>query len=646
MCHTAIQDSTGMGKITCSYSTEDQPNTTLSQLASILENGNVEKTSVASSSSIESGHEDDADALISVQTDKNVYLYGSEIVVTVVIPYTVSGATMIITVTDFMKSTVVYRTTIPVSEEASDRYQEIIKIQGKDWAKPNSKFKISVKYADKEASCYILTELKLSIELDQEIYSWTDKVYIKAVVPSLLDLKAVYASNNKKYCLITISTNRQSLRKYKLVETKTNTGIFSGEIRLTGFPNYDAYEFKALVNGETSGVGPNDGKIGCSNEDVINVALVTDTSMVSASALIRWYLGDIRWSKSSYSISEEATLRVIDRDMNLNPEKKDKFPVRVYSDSDRDGILIEVVETGNATGIFNGIVKFVTEEQSSSPRLRVSRGDTITAVYSDWTLPAPDSRGDRLAIVGHCVVGYIPPPPLQRVSARKLKVLDLFGNVIDKAYVHQEIKIAAELTNTQDIEQKFAFLVQIKNVNGGVLPPLHTDGILYAGETLTSAVSWVPDNSGLYTMSAFVWKSIDDPDPLSDPLKSQIKVENNNMQNLPHKTLAGLDQKLKELSIHTVCIPHGSSVSGCEKDHACYIPSKLVVDINDAVVWINVDVVSHTVTSGTVDNGPDGNFDSRLFEPETSFAHRFTRKGTYHYFCIPHPWQRGTIVVE
>ena len=635
-------DSTGIGEISCSYDMGDELSSTLSSLKSMLEGGNAAKDENVHTA--ESGHYDVADTLISIQTDRGVYLYGSEMVVTVVNPHFISDETMVITVTDVAED-VIYRHAIPVSNDANGSYQENIKIQGKDWAKPNSKFKISVKYMDKEASCYVLVDVKTSIELDQEVYSWTDKAYITAIVPSL-DSETVGNTNGVKCCFVAISTSAGALERYKLAETEANTGIFAGEIRLTGFPDYDFYECKALVGGETGGAGPTSGKIGCTNKDLLHVTLVTGTSMVSSSALIRWNIGEVQWLKGAYSISEKATLQVIDQDMNLDPEQKDEFLVRVRSDSDRNGIDIKVVETGNATGIFNGVVTFTTEERSSSPKLMVSRGDTVTAEYRDCTLPDPKGAGSKLTISGTCVVGYVPPPPLQQVSARNLRLLDSLGNVIEKVHVHQDIRIAAELTNLQDIEQRFAYLGQIKDANGIPVHFDHTGGLLSPGQTVTSSVSWVPDNSGLYTITVFVWKSIGDPHALSIPLKLQIAVEDSIAQNLPRKTSVEPSRELKNPLVHTVHIPLRSSSSECEKNDVCYIPSKLFVGVNDIVVWINADIALHTVTSGTVNQGSDGNFDSKLLAVGASFAHRFTRKGTYPYFCPLHPWQKGVIVVQ
>ena len=54
-----------------------------------------------------------------------------------------------------------------------------------------------------------------------------------------------------------------------------------------------------------------------------------------------------------------------------------KIEVDVWSESDPGGISLTVVETNEATGMFEGKVSFTTSDESSGHRLRVSEGDTV-----------------------------------------------------------------------------------------------------------------------------------------------------------------------------------------------------------------------------------------------------------------------------
>ena len=94
-----------------------------------------------------------------------------------------------------------------------------------------------------------------------------------------------------------------------------------------------------------------------------------------------------------------------------------------------------------------------------------------------------------------------------------------------------------------------------------------------------------------------------------------------------------------------VSIPSGTSVPGCEETDECFIPASITVNPRDTVTWANDDTAAHTVTSGTVESGPDQIFDSSLFMAGTTFEHTFDDSGEYDYFCMVHPWMIGKVQV-
>ena len=55
---------------------------------------------------------------------------------------------------------------------------------------------------------------------------------------------------------------------------------------------------------------------------------------------------------------------------------------------------------------------------------------------------------------------------------------------------------------------------------------------------------------------------------------------------------------------------------------------------------LNRDPLEHTSTSA------DGLWASPLIPPEGFFEHTFDDVGTYNYFCTPHPFMEGVIVVK
>jgi len=95
----------------------------------------------------------------------------------------------------------------------------------------------------------------------------------------------------------------------------------------------------------------------------------------------------IVWDKTSYFAPGTGIVRVTDSDMNLNPDRLDTLDVQVWSDSDAGGIDFVLIETDDSTGVFEGTVSFTPSDESSGRRLRVLHGDTLTAKYTDATLP-------------------------------------------------------------------------------------------------------------------------------------------------------------------------------------------------------------------------------------------------------------------
>lgn len=96
----------------------------------------------------------------------------------------------------------------------------------------------------------------------------------------------------------------------------------------------------------------------------------------------------------------------------------------------------------------------------------------------------------------------------------------------------------------------------------------------------------------------------------------------------------------------TISSPEGSGTPGCEENNECYLPYETTVAVGATVTWSNDDTAAHTVTSGNVNAGPTGVFDSGLFMSGGTFEFTFEEAGTYDYFCMVHPWMTGIVHVE
>jgi plastocyanin len=93
----------------------------------------------------------------------------------------------------------------------------------------------------------------------------------------------------------------------------------------------------------------------------------------------------------------------------------------------------------------------------------------------------------------------------------------------------------------------------------------------------------------------------------------------------------------------TVSIPNGAgSVTTINFSPA---KIKVVVGVNNTIVWVNNDPIPHTATSTSVPSGASS-FDSNTFNQGQTFELTLTVPGTYKYICTLHPsWMIGEIVV-
>ncbi|MCH8915836.1 MAG: hypothetical protein IIA82_08355, partial [Thaumarchaeota archaeon] len=406
-----------------------------------------------------------------------------------------------------------------------ERGEQIV-LEYTDWGPSGADY---VGQEDEDINVTIYTSnFGATVELDQKVYTWTDKVYITIVAPDHnFDSDLIDTIGDSPADPVKISTRGFDINQYSLVETGTDTGIFTGEVILVGFAHDatgDGSFDKGTQTTSADDTGPTDGFLETDNDDGLTVSFeFSEDETVVGSALIRWNIGETQWLEASYPASGTGVIRIIDPDMNLNPEAVDNFNVDVWSDSDAGGIDLTVTETNEATGIFEGTVFFTTTDESSGHRLRVSEGDTVTGEYEDNTLPDPYTRADELDISATTLIGTI-VPPLERAPAANLRTVDAFGNSLDAVSVDQQVQISADLANGQDREQAFAYLVQIQDGNGVTVSLAWITGSLTAGQSFSPALSWIPTEAGTYTATAFVWESIDNPTALSPPISTTINV--------------------------------------------------------------------------------------------------------------------------
>lgn len=71
-----------------------------------------------------------------------------------------------------------------------------------------------------------------------------------------------------------------------------------------------------------------------------------------------------------------------------------------------------------------------------------------------------------------------------------------------------------------------------------------------------------------------------------------------------------------------------------------YSPSPVTIHVGQSVIFTNSAPVAHTATSS------QGVFDTGLIQPGRTATVVFRKPGTYTYYCQPHPWMRGKVIVR
>jgi plastocyanin len=118
----------------------------------------------------------------------------------------------------------------------------------------------------------------------------------------------------------------------------------------------------------------------------------------------------------------------------------------------------------------------------------------------------------------------------------------------------------------------------------------------------------------------------------------QPQAPNTNETSATNKTTS-----IATSSISTVSIASGSSLPS---NREFYVPKIIETSVGSMITWKNEDFTPHTVTSGNMNTGKTGIFDSNIMQKGSTFSFLFDKIGDYNYFCTIHPFMTGRIVVK
>ena len=360
---------------------------------------------------------------------------------------------------------------------------------------------------------------------DKPVYSWTDKIIISINAPSWnSNPNQIDSIGESESHPIKISSGENSLKPYRLTETNSNSGIFSGEIILTGFLHDVDGDGSFDTNPKTFGNGPTNGFLESDVNDFISISFeFADGIILVESIPVNWNHGTIKFSKDTFLSNDLIDVRIIDPDLNLNPEMIDTVNIEVFSSSDAGGLSITAIETSERSGNFISTFS-LSENISSGNRLYAIPGDTIIAKYDDHTLPKPFSKSDSQYVETVANVDYS-TSSINRIEILSIFLSDGFGNPIVSLSPNTQMQIVGIIENQINYDQEFIYFLQIKNSDGVIVSLSWIQGKLSPNQILEVSQSWIPTNSENYILETYVWNSLNGSSPLSHSTSTLINIQ-------------------------------------------------------------------------------------------------------------------------
>ncbi|MEZ4086954.1 MAG: cupredoxin family copper-binding protein [Candidatus Gracilibacteria bacterium] len=116
-------------------------------------------------------------------------------------------------------------------------------------------------------------------------------------------------------------------------------------------------------------------------------------------------------------------------------------------------------------------------------------------------------------------------------------------------------------------------------------------------------------------------------------------TEDSMMESAPEEEAMIMEE---ETPTESVMVAQTTSSNEVEQEVAIidftFTPANITIEQGTTVVWTNLDVVDHTVTSDY--------FTSDVLKSGDSFSYTFEEAGTYDYFCTLHPQMKGKVTVS
>ncbi|MDE1818836.1 MAG: hypothetical protein KGI19_09565 [Thaumarchaeota archaeon] len=484
---------------------------------------------------------------ISVKTDRFLYPLKSKVFVRTKLNDIISGKTIDIEVYNSSHNLLLIRKINPSTFSNSELksagiYETEFTMKGSEW-KTGEHYKVIAKHGNAESQISFMVDmLKPVLTTNKAVSTYHEEIRLAVVDPSQnRDSTKVESAGNRLDSFVTIEDSLGKIRGYKLIETGKSTGIFEGILRIV--PPYELKNGK-YVKSHTKGHGPYDGVIPAHRGEQIHFRYSNDSEQASLEGYVSNFGATVNLDSLHYRVGDIATITVVAPDYNIDPKKVDIIgnkPDNKITISTSLGKITNyrLMETEKDTGIFTGYIRLKTRDSknrkfSSKMKNKKEKGpkngiiyaketDEITVTFETDVGTFKDSA--KIVTSYHYTQNSDMLSPLQRISVTDLGISDNENKAIKKIKAYQSVKINALITNNQNKEQPYAFLIQIQDQNGQTIGPiLSSQGVLSPLQPSKQTLSWIPHLPGKFIIQVFVWESINRPSALCAPMTLEVSV--------------------------------------------------------------------------------------------------------------------------
>ena len=234
-----------------------------------------------------------------------------------------------------------------------------------------------------------------------------------------------------------------------------------------------------------------------------------------------WREGTVELDKNYYKIEDTATVTLHDIDLEVFPYDMNTIRLRVWSDSDTQGITLTSSYQYGAWGGVSADFGFTIDERSRNDNLlRVSPGDKIYAQYTDRTLPRPYSNNDSKDIFGTAFISANLDEPINFDRVEIIKSVSLN----EKHEKIESISTNIEANNSYKNNLEAYIMYQITDDEGKIIHLDWSRLLTPANGTFTINHTCSVLKSGEYTVENFVFNNLINPIPYAEKFIDNIII--------------------------------------------------------------------------------------------------------------------------